>query len=339
MQLTNGAIKTSASMPPQMAVKDFDGVDLETFDLSAFVVSAVPKGTEVKTAAKDVKAQEVQKFLDESSELVKLSERYEVEVVERGHKALYELLATIYGLAQRIEVSPLKDKIMDAVRKDLKDKHEITMKTNTTPIAAMVKYVVRTDKVTASRYTKVLNVAREENLTAEDLPAYIARRGGVSQIQETEAVFLSKKKGDKFTKERTALIREFFEIKGAASHETMTYQGDVIVHNETKETGAENSSFCVFVAHHVGGDQYKIVTANDLGRTFEDNLVKYLGKTFPDDPHLLEVGLRNFKKQLSMDESQPKSLREAMQRQLSVPMKNKKVEVIEMDDAIDDSHE
>ncbi|CAN1572935.1 hypothetical protein MCEMAEM4_03417 [Burkholderiaceae bacterium] len=179
MQLTNGAIKTSASMPPQMAVKDFDGVDLETFDLSAFVVSAVPKGTEVKTAAKDVKAQEVQQFLDESSELVKLSERYEVEVVERGHKALYELLATIYGLAQRIEVSPLKDKIMDAVRKDLKDKHEITMKTNTTPIAAMVKYVVRTDKVTASRYTKVLNVAREENLTAEDLPAYIARRGGV----------------------------------------------------------------------------------------------------------------------------------------------------------------
>ncbi|CAN1562738.1 hypothetical protein MCEMAEM4_02763 [Burkholderiaceae bacterium] len=161
----------------------------------------------------------------------------------------------------------------------------------------------------------------------------------VSQIQETEAVFLSKKKGDKFTKERTSLIREFFEIKGAASHETMTYQGDVIVHNETKETAAEKSSFCVFVAHHVGGDQYKIVTANDLGRTFEDNLVKYLGKTFPDDPHLLEVGLRNFKKQLSMDESQPKSLREAMQRQLSVPMKNKKVEVIEMDDAIDDSNE
>ena len=119
----------------------------------------------------------------------------------------------------------------------------------------------------------------------------------------------------------------------------MTYQGDVIVHNETKETAAEKSSFCVFVAHHVGGDQYKIVTANDLGRTFEDNLVKYLGKTFPDDPHLLEVGLRNFKKQLSMDESQPKSLREAMQRQLSVPMKNKKVEVIEMDDAIDDSNE
>jgi hypothetical protein len=40
MQLTNGALKKSATPPPiasQLPVDELEGVDLETFDLSAFV--------------------------------------------------------------------------------------------------------------------------------------------------------------------------------------------------------------------------------------------------------------------------------------------------------------
>ena len=46
--------------------------------------------------------------------------------------------------------------------------------------------------------------------------------------------------------------------------------------------------------------------------------------------------MRNFKRKLSMDESQPLSLREAMQRQLKEPLKHQQVEVIEMDAAVED---
>lgn len=330
MQLTNGAITKSATPPPmsnQLAVQELEGVDLETFDLSAFVITGKTKDKN----AVAVLAPEVVHFVKESEALFKLGEKFELEVVQRGHQSLYELLASIYGLALRIEESPQKDQILDAIRKDLKDNHDTIVKSNSTPINVMVKYVIRTDKPAATRYAKVLSVARQENLSVVDLPAYITRRGGVSQAQEVESVALAKKAGDKSTKERTALIREFFQLTGMTSKTSFQFSGEVNVHTEPKENETDSSSFCVFVAHHVTGDQYKMISANDLGKSWEDNLVKYLGKKMPSNLYLLERGVRNYKRSISLDPTQPESLRKEMERQLAIPMKYKQTEVIEMD--------
>ena len=334
MQLSNGAIKSIAPAPAlmsQLPVDELEGVDLETFDLSAFVTTGKTKD---KNAVVTI-APEVMNFVKESEELFKLGEKFELEVVQRGHQSLYELLASIYGLALRIEESPQKDKILEAIRKDMKDNHDIIVKANSTPINVMVKYVIRTDKPAATRYAKVLTVAREENISVVDLPPYITRRGGVSQAQEVESVSLAKKAGDKSTKERTVLIREFFQLMGMTSKSNFQFGGDVIVHTEPKENDTESSSFCVFVAHHVSGDQYKMISANDLGKSWEDNLVKYLGKSMPSNLYLLERGIRNYKRSISLDPSQPESLRKEMERQLLTPMKYKQTEVIEMDDSED----
>ena len=331
MQLSNGAIKTSAPPPAlmsQLATQELEGVDLETFDLSAFVSTGITKD---KSTDKAVLSPEVQNFMKESEELFKLGEKFEVEVVERGHQALYELLASIYSLSLRIEESPHKEKIVEAIRTDLKNNHQINIQANSTPSAAMVRFVVRTDKTNATRYTKVLTVARDENQSVLDLPAYITRRGGISQAQEVESVALAKKAGDKSTKERTALIREFFQLTGMTSKTSFQFSGEVNVHTEPKENETDLSSFCVFVAHHVTGDQYKMISANDLGKSWEDNLVKYLGKKMPSNLYLLERGVRNYKRSISLDPTQPESLRKEMERQLAIPMKYKQTEVIEMD--------
>jgi hypothetical protein len=335
MQLTNGALKKSLTPPPlasQLPVDELEGVDLETFDLSAFVVTGITKD---KSAVATLNP-EVESFIKESEALFKLGEKFEVEVVQRGHQSLYELLASIYGLALRIEENPQKDKILEGIRKDLKDNHDISVKSNSTPITVMVKYVIRADKVTASRYTKVLTVARDESVSVVDLPAYITRRGGVTQAQEAESVALAKKTGDKSSKERTVLIREFFKLMGETSKNNFQFAGDVIVHSPPTENDKESSSFCVFVAHHVSGDQYKMISANDLGKGWEDNLVKYLGKSMPSNLFLLERGIRNYKRTIAMDPTQPESLRKEMERQLAIPMKYKQTEVIEMDASIED---
>lgn len=330
MQLTNGAITKSATPPPmsnQLAVQELEGVDLETFDLSAFVITGKTKDKN----AVAVLAPEVVHFVKESEALFKLGEKFELEVVQRGHQSLYELLASIYGLALRIEESPQKDQILDAIRKDLKDNHDTIVKSNSTPINVMVKYVIRTDKPAATRYAKVLSVARQENLSVVDLPAYITRRGGVSQAQEVESVALAKKAGDQSSKERTGLIREFFSLMGLTSAHDFEFEGSVILHNEVTEKDSDLSSFCVFVAHHVSGDKYKMISANDLGRSYEDNLIKYLGKGMPSNLYLLERGIRNYKRSIANDPAKPESLRKEMQRQLAIPMKYKQTDVIEMD--------
>lgn len=334
MQLTNGAIKTAVQQPPMnpSAVDEYEGVDLETFDLSAFVMPVQSAANIAKASSKDVKNAEVEKIMSDCSELLKLSEQYEVDVVERGHKALYELLASIYDMSLRIEQNQHRDKILEAIRTELKATRNMSVKANTPAAALMVKYVVRSDKPTISRYTKVLSVAQQENLAPADLPAYITRRGGVGQIQEVESIALAKKSGDKSSKERTALIRELFEVMGMSSKVDFQFDGNVVIHNEEKESSTEKteaSSFCVFVAHHVTDNKYKIISANDLGKSYEDTLVKYLGKAMPNDLTVLEHGVRNYKKKITMDPSQPESLRREMEKQLAAPMKYKKVEVIE----------
>ena len=50
---------------------------------------------------------------------------------------------------------------------------------------------------------------------------------------------------------------------------------------------------------------------------------------------VLEHGVRNLKKQISLDKSQPESLRKEMQVQLAIPLKHKQVEVIDMDTSDD----
>jgi len=334
MQLTNGAIKVGGKAPPPMnpqAVEEYEGVDLDTFDLSAFAKPA--KVRAANALGTDVVSHnpEVQKFLTEGAELFKLGERYEIEIVQRGHNALYELLASIYDFSIRIENSSFKEKILTEIRKDLKDNHNIALKSNTNAINTMVRYMVRTDKTTASRYLKVLTVAQKENLAAKDLPAYIARRGGVSQIQDIESAALAKNTGDKNNKDRTALIREYYQLVGKASKLDFEFDGDVCVYAEEKEGKTEESSFCVFVAVHVGGSKFKMVSANELGKAYEDNLVKFIGKALPNDLTVLEHGVRNLKKKISMDKSQPESLRKEMQLQLAVPLKHKQALVIDME--------
>ena len=339
MQLTNGAIKAGAKPPPMSAkpaeaAKGKEPLDLDTLDLSDFAVAVFErKGANLRPSQKDAA---VTGFLAETTELHKLGVTYETEFLARGHQALYELLASMYSLALRIESSAHAGLVVEAIRKDLKEAHGLTIQSNSTPMAAVVRYVVRSDKAAASRYTKVLQVAREEDLSATELPDYITRRGGISAVQDTESKALAKKTGDKSSKERTALIREFFELSGISSKEDFKFTGTVVVHNDEKKTAAEASSFCVFVAHHVGGDDYKMIMANDLGKAYEDNLIKYLGREMPSDLHTIERGARNFKRKLSMGESQPISLREAMQRQLKEPLKHQQVEVIEVEAVVGD---
>jgi hypothetical protein len=127
------------------------------------------------------------------------------------------------------------------------------------------------------------------------------------------------------------LMREYFTLVGQASKQSFKYDGAVVAHDTANTDDTKVSEFCVFVAHHVGDDDYKMVTANDLGRSYEDNLLRFIGKDMPNDPYVLERGLRNFKRKLSMDESQPEGFRQEMVRQLAKPMKYRETAVIEMD--------
>ena len=126
---TNDGIYTAAQ-----AAKGKEPLDLDTLDLSDFAVAVFErKGANLRPSQKDAA---VTGFLAETTELHKLGVTYETEFLARGHQALYELLASMYSLALRIESSAHAGLVVEAIRKDLKEAHGLTIQSNSTPMAA-----------------------------------------------------------------------------------------------------------------------------------------------------------------------------------------------------------
>jgi len=346
MQISNGAIKktvTQSSIP--VALKDDPeeqsgvSINFDTFDLSDFAIT-IGK-TKVLTASDEEAKEkdEIKKYLAESTELFELGEKYEREVVARGHAYLYELLASIYDFSLKIEKHALSKNILKAIRKDLKDNHEITLQSNATSLQTIVRFVIRADKMAASRYAKVLQHCKDKDLTATQIPDYITNKGGIAKLQQSQSEGVAAKSANNNSKERTNILREFLKLQAEIATEAIAYEGPVnaFVDEKAKEKSsekdedAEGASFAVFITEYDGNDGYKIISAHDLGKAFEDALIRHVSKSYPEDNALLEQGLRNFKRKISNDESCSLGLRQQMKRDLEKAPKNKTIDVIEME--------
>lgn len=299
--------KVTVKVPNKGTVKTIDAAD-DALDITNLFSIGAKNGLALRPSDKKVQDKEVIEALKAGDALSVKNELYHKEYVVRGNQALYELLAEIYALALKINMSTSRANILDAMRKKLKDR-DIKTQFNTPAMTTVVKYVVGADRATASNYSRVLSVAMEENLAPNELAAYISRRGGISQIHGLEATIAAKKLGEKESKERLDILREYYSLSRMTSTEKFTYGGETLVHNFEKQNTAETATFCFFMTtYDEAKDEYTIISAHDLGKTYEDALLRTLFKDATNDLKLLRKGLRRFEEQLVQDINSPEGL-------------------------------
>jgi hypothetical protein len=300
--------KVTISVPNKGTVKTIDAAVDDVLDISNLFSIGAKNGLEVRPSDKKVQDKEVIDALKAGDALSVKNELYHKEYVVRGNQALYELLADIYALALKINMSVSKANILDAMRKKLKDR-DIKTQFNTPAMTTVIKYVVGADRATASNYSRVLSVAMEENLAANELAAYISRRGGIGQIHGLEATIAAKKLGEKENKERLDILRDYYSLSRYTSNEKFIYGGETLQHNSEKKTDKETSTFCFFMTtYDEAKDEYTIISAHDLGKTYEDALLRTLFKDATSDLGLLRKGLRRYEEQLVKDLKTPDGL-------------------------------
>ena len=300
--------KVTISVPNKGTVKTIDAAVDDVLDISNLFSIGAKNGLEVRPSDKKVQDKEVIDALKAGDALSVKNELYHKEYVVRGNQALYELLADIYALALKINMSVSKANILDAMRKKLKDR-DIKTQFNTPAMTTVIKYVVGADRATASNYSRVLSVAMEENLAANELAAYISRRGGIGQIHGLEATIAAKKLGEKENKERLDILRDYYSLSRYTSNEKFIYGGETLQHNSEKKTDKETSTFCFFMTtYDEAKDEYTIISAHDLGKTYEDALLRTLFKDATSDLGLLRKGLRRYEEQLLKDMKTPDGL-------------------------------
>ena len=304
--------KVTVKVPNKGTVKTIDAAD-DVLDITN-LFSIGGKSMTVRPSDKVVMDKEIDKYLKAGDALSVKNELYHKEYVVRGNQALYELLAGIYSLAMQINMSASRVNILEAMRNKLKDR-DIKTQYTTPAMTTIVKYVVGADRATAANYSRVLTIAMDENLSPDELAAYISRRGGISQIHGTEAKDAAKKLGEKENKERMDILRDYFMLQRWTTPHKFKFEGQVIQHNPDKQTARETATFCFFmtVYDEVTKEHY-IINANDLGKTYEDALLRVLFKEAPNDLNRLRKGLRKFEEQLIANKSVPDMLALRLQK-------------------------
>lgn len=263
------------------------------------------------------RVKEVNEAIAECDSLAQKCQQYEQDFIVLGNQALYDLLAGIYAVALRLDKSDFKYEIFSKMKDHLKSK-EIRVQTNTPDLTVLVKYVVGSDRKRATNYSRILKIALEERLAPTELAGYISRRGGIGEIHETELKAEAQELGAKFSKERLDLLREFLSLQQWEGCAEFKYDQPIMQHNTDRQTKADNATFCVFIADYDRDkDVYRIINGHDLGKTYEDSLLRLIVKSATSDIATIKKGVLRFKKKLLDEDLVPPGLAERLKADLA----------------------
>jgi hypothetical protein len=223
---------------------------------------------------------------------------YEAEFIARGNIALYDLLQRIYVVATQINASEFKTQILLIMRDSLGVKG-IKIQANTPELTVLTKYVVGGDRKRASNYSRVLRIALEDQVPTNELASYITRRGGMGKIYNNEQKATAIEEASGTTKERLALMKEYLLLTQYESKTEFKYDEPINLHNSDKQGKAETASFCFFLtSYDRSKDVYRVISGHDFGRSYEDNILRFMIKSATTDIEKIRKGVDSYKQKL-----------------------------------------
>ncbi len=237
-----------------------------------------------KRRPSDKSANEVQvdMILGQAQNLAKMNDQYIETYVVRGTKELYALLGAIYSYALQINESVLKDHILQRMRDRLESEHDVKTQANTPWLTTVLRFILPTDRQTAYTYSKVLQVAHDENLAAQELPNYIKERGGIAKITATKEDAEAAKAVKTHKEAKTQMLRKIL-LANAKQAQTIVQVDDKFVLN-TVEEGKKEGTFEFAVCVNPMGQERRVVRFIKLNEAMEAQILNMVAEaTVSDD--------------------------------------------------------
>ena len=236
-----------------------------------------------KRRPSDKSANEVQvdMILGQAQNLAKMNNQYVETYVVRGTKELYALLGAIYSYALQINESALRDHILLRMRDQLESEHDIKTQANTPWITTVLRFILPTDRQTAYNYSKVLQVAFDENLAATELPSYIKDRGGIAKITATKEDADTAKAVKDHKEAKTKLLRKIL-LANAKVADTVVQVEDKFVLNTVGE-GKKEGTFEFAVCVNPMGHERRVVRFIRLNEAMETQILAMVAEASLSD--------------------------------------------------------
>jgi hypothetical protein len=236
-----------------------------------------------KRRPSDKSANEVQvdMILGQAQNLAKMNDQYVETYVVRGTKELYALLGAIYSYALQINESVLKDHILQRMRERLESEHDVKTQANTPWLTTVLRFILPTDRQTAYTYSKVLQVAHDENLAAQELPNYIKERGGIAKITATKEDAEAAKAVKTHKEAKTQMLRKIL-LANAKQAQTIVQVDDRFVLN-TVEEGKKEGTFEFAVCVNPVGQERRVVRFIKLNEAMETQILNMVAEASVSD--------------------------------------------------------
>jgi hypothetical protein len=139
-----------------------------------------------------------------------------------------------------------------------------------------------TDRQTAYTYSKVLQVAHDENLAAQELPNYIKERGGIAKITATKEDAEAAKAVKTHKEAKTQMLRKIL-LANAKAAKTVVQVDDKFVLN-TVEEGKKEGTFEFAVCVNPMGQERRVVRFIKLNEAMETQILNMVAEaTVSDD--------------------------------------------------------
>lgn len=304
--------KATIELKDNATVKVAEPANDETMDFDNVFTFRKKELTNLRPSDKNELDKEVTQVLAACDLLAEKNKKYHEDYVVRGTHALYELLADIYAMGMKINLSYSKDNILDAMKRKLRDRG-IRTNFNTPLMTTVIKYVVGAERQTAANYSRVLTIAMNENLAASELADYISRRGGISQIHNNELAENNKKLSKHDAEARQSLMREFFYWSKFNSKASINYDTKKILTHRLNDQ-SKFASFYVFLAHQEmpkSGEtlgKYTILSGHEVGDKFENLLLNLITKDMNLDLNKLREAVNKYQRNLIEKKKIPEHL-------------------------------
>jgi len=228
-----------------------------------------------------------------------MNDQYIDTFIVRGTKELYALLGAIYSYALQINESPLKEHILQRMRERLEEEHEIKTQANTPWMTTVLRFIIPTDRQTAYNYSKVLQVAHDENLAASELPNYIKDRGGIARITATKEDAEMAKALKKHKEDKTQMLRKILLANAKAASNVVQVPEQLVLNtvDEGKKSGMFEFAICV----NASGDERRVIRFVKLPESLETQLLSLVAEnTIPDDLQAMQEKLDVLRQQFGI---------------------------------------
>ncbi|WP_108646667.1 hypothetical protein [Polynucleobacter rarus] len=192
-------------------------------------------------------------IVNKADTLVKQRESFEQNEYARSNQRLYELLAEVLEMYE--QASSNKTVLAETV-KQMKHKLEadkVRVQTNTLALTLFVRYVFRTDRQRSMNYSRTLQAAIQQEISAKQLAQFIEDCGGVESCKK------------QFTKSETVVAKET----------TIASNMDVV--EETLANAVENPLATFKVAESFVADTYNKDFVFVIGKADKQGNIKALG--------------------------------------------------------------